>query len=437
MKVLNAILTLAIVSLVAFQFAIGHHLQAAVFGMLASAVLFQINSKQNTPVFNVNTLTDLIPDVYAALDVVSRELVGMIPAVQRDSRADRCALNATMRSAVTPANTAAGDISPAMALPSAAYQNIANKPFTIQKSRFAPFSWTGEEQGSVDTGSGFLTIQQDQVAQAIRTLVNEMELDCASYGYLGASRAYGTTPGTAPVLGDFAQAKKILDDNGAPISDRMAVIDTTAGAALRTTSNLFKVNESGDDTLLRQGLLGNLYGMGIRESAQIQTPAAGAMANATSTSAAFTVGQTVIPLATAGTGVVAAGDIITFANDTNKYVVASVSFAGSNPASGDSITLAAPGLRKAQGVATRAITVIAASTRNLVFSRNAMLLGTRLPAMPKQGDMASDIEIITDPRSGLSFELACYPGYRMVTYHISIAWGVAVIKPEHIATIIG
>jgi hypothetical protein len=384
-----------------------------------------------------NTLTNLIPDFYAALDVVSRELTGFIPAVQRDPRADRCALNATMRSHVAPANAAAGDVAPAMAFPTAAYQTIGNKTFTIQKSRFAPFSWTGEEQGDVAGGPGYLTIKQDQIAQAIRALVNEMETDIATYGYLGASRAFGATAGTAPILSDYAQIKKILDDNGAPASDRHCVIDTTAGVALRGTSNLFKVNEAGDSNLLRQGILGNLYGMDIRESAQIQTPTAGAMASATSTSAAFTVGQTVIPLATAGTGVVAAGDIITFANDTNKYVIESVSFAGANPASGDTITLAAPGLRKAQGVATRAITVFGTSARNLAFTRNSILLGTRLPALPMEGDIASDREMITDPRSGLTFEVACYPGFRMVTYHVSIAWGVAVMKPEHIATIIG
>jgi hypothetical protein len=384
-----------------------------------------------------NTLTNLIPDAYAALDVVSRELTGFIPAVSRNSTADRVAANQSLRSIVAPANTAGGNITPAMSIPSAADQTIGNKALTIDNYRYFPFSWTGEEQASVNTGPGYLTIRQDQIAQAIRAAVNEIEASISLAAKNGASRAFGATAGTAPLFSDWAQAKKILDDNGAPNSDRHSVIDTTAGVALRSTSNLYKVNEGGDATLLRQGVLGNLFGFDIRESAQVLTPTAGTMASATSSSAAFTVGQTVIPLATAGTGVVAAGDIITFANDTNKYVVASVSFAGANPASGDTITLNEPGLRKAQGVATRAITVFATATRNVAFSRNAIVLATRLPEVPAEGDLALDRQTITDPRTGLSFELAMYPGFRMAVYHISVAWGVKVFKPEHIATIIG
>lgn len=384
-----------------------------------------------------NTLTNLIPDVYAALDVVSRELTGFIPAVARDSGADRVALNQTLRSPATAANTAGGDITPAMALPSAADQTVGNKSLTITKSRFFPFSWTGEEMYSVSQGPGVLTIKQDQIAQAIRAAVNEIEIDIGVAAKNGASRFFGATAGTAPLFTDWAQAKKILDDNGAPVSDRHSVINTTAGVALRSTSNLYKVNEGGDSSLLRQGVLGNLFNFDIRESAGVQTTTAGAMASATSTSAAFTVGQTVIPLATAGTGVVSAGDIITFANDTNKYVVASVSFAGANPASGDSITLNAPGLRVAQTAATRAITVLATSARNIAFSRNAIVLATRLPNLPPEGDMAIDREIVTDPRTGLSFEIAAYPGFRMITYHVSVCWGVTVFKPEHVAGIVG
>lgn len=386
-----------------------------------------------------NTLTNLIPDIYAALDVVSRELAGFIPSVARDSTADRVALNQTLRIPITPSASAGGTITPAMSFPSAADQTFTNKTLTITKSKYRDFSWAGEEQNSINSGGpGFLTLQQNQIAQAIRGLVNEIETDIATAASAGASRAFGTAAGTAPVLADWVGARKILDDNGAPPSDRFSVINTTAGAALRNTANLFKVSEAGDSNLLRNGILGNLYGFDIRESAQVITPTAGAMANATSTAAAFTVGQTVIPLATTGTGVVAAGDIITFANDTNKYVIASVSFAGSNPASGDSITLAAPGLRVAQGAATRAITVFATSTRNTVFTRNAILLATRLPMMPAEGDLSKERPlVITDPNSGLSFEFAVYPGYRMNVYHVSACWGVSVIKPEHLAIIIG
>ena len=39
-----------------------------------------------------NTLTDLAPDLYAALDVVSRELVGMIPSVTVDARVNQAAV---------------------------------------------------------------------------------------------------------------------------------------------------------------------------------------------------------------------------------------------------------------------------------------------------------------------------------------------------------
>ena len=382
-----------------------------------------------------NTLTNLIPLAYEALDVVSREVTGLIAAVNLDAAAETIAKGQTVYSPVAPVNTT-GNITPAMTVTAASDQTIGTKSLVIDNYKSSGFNWTAEEEFGVNSGGRLENIMRDQMAQCFRVHVNEIEAALCLAAANGASRATGTTAGTAPVLADYAGAMKILTDNGAPLTDRHFVIDTAAGVALRGTSNLYKVNEAGDSGLLRQGSLGSLYGGDIRESAGIVSTAAGAMASATSTSAAFTVGQTVIPLATAGTGVVAAGDIITFANDTNKYVVASVSFAGANPASGDSITLAAPGLRKAQGVATRAITVFGTSARNLALSRNAITLATRLPKF-QNGDMAADRYVMTDPRTGLAFEITMWPGQRMVKYEVSIAYGYTVIKPEHLAVIIG
>ena len=385
-----------------------------------------------------NTLTDLAPDLYAALDVVSRELVGMIPSVTVDARVNQAAVGQIIRSHVVPAANALIDNTPAMAFPTAAYQTIGNQEIVITKSKSAPFSWQGNEQDLLASGAGYMSVRANQMAQAMRKLVNDMEADlCALYAT--TSRAAGTV-GTVPFVSNTAAlsaARKVLVDNGAPISDLQLVIDTNAGANLQTLFNINSARDQAAANLSDQGILTTIGSTQVRESAQINTPTAGAMANATSTSAAFTVGQTVIPLATAGTGVVSAGDVITFANDTNQYNVASVSFAGANPASGDTITLAAPGLRKAQGVATRAITVLAASPRNMAFSRSAIVLATRMPERPAEGDLALDVMTLQDPRSGIAFEVSIYPGVRMVTYHIGLAWGVKNIKPEHTAQLLG
>ncbi len=385
-----------------------------------------------------NTLTGLIPDLYAALDVVSRELIGFIPAVTVDSSVNRAAVGQSVVVPVAPSSNSMTDTTPAMSVPSAADQAIGRTSISITKSKAVPFSWEGNEQVGLNSGAGYLTIRANQIAQAMRTLANAVELDLAAL-YATTSRAAGTV-GTVPFVSNTAAlsaARKILVDNGAPTSDLQLVIDTNAGANLQTLFNINSARDKAAETLAGQGVLTMPSGVAIRESAQVYNPASGAMANATSTSAAFTVGQTVIPLATAGTGVVAAGDVITFANDTNQYVVSAVSFAGANPASGDTITLAAPGLRKAQGVATRAITVLATSPRNMAFSRSAIVLATRMPERPQEGDMAIDVMTIQDPRSGLAFEVSMYPGYRKIRYEIALAWGVKNIKPEHTATLLG
>jgi hypothetical protein len=320
-----------------------------------------------------------------------------------------------------------------MAFPTAAYQTIGTKSHTLSKQRAFPFSWTNEERMSVNAGPGYLSINEQQIAQAIRACINEMEVDIAVAAKNGASRAFGATAGTAPVLADWAQAKKILDDNGAPSGDRTSVFDTTAGVALRSTSNLYKVNEAGDGSLLRQGLLGSLYGFGLRESAQIQSTTKGTAASATTNAAGYAIGATTLTLAAVGTGTIVAGDILTFAGDTNKYVVAT---GNADVSAGGTIVLAEPGLRIAMSAATKAITVFGTSARNTAFSRNAILLSTRLPASVA-GDLASDRQVVTDPNTGISFELSMYPGDRMVHYEVAACWGVTVIKPEHLAIIIG
>jgi hypothetical protein len=139
------------------------------------------------------------------------------------------------------------------------------------------------------------------------------------------------------------------------------------------------------------------------------------------------VGATTITVKT-GTGTILAGDILTINGE--MYVVET------GRSGVGAFTIAAPGLRSA-GVDGNTVTIVAQSPRNLAFRSNAVILSTRLPAMPPQGDAATDSEIITDPYSGISFDVREYKGTGMVTYRIHAAWGVNVIKPEDIAILLG
>lgn len=384
---------------------------------------------------NANTLTNLIPDLFAGLDVVSRELVGFIPSVRRDSTAERAAVGQNTRYHIVPTATV-GDVAPAMAIPEPTDKTIGSDYITITKSRQTNFGFIGEEQRGLNSGPGYLSVQGDLFAQGLRAIVNEMEADLALAAKLGCSRAYGTA-GTTPFasgVGDAAQIRKILDDNGAPASGRSCVISTATGAALRTNTQLTKANEAGDMMTLRQGELVDLSNISFKESGQAVTHTKGTGASATTNAAGYAVGATVITLAAVGTGTIVAGDVITFAGDTNKYVVASGDADVSN---GGTITLAAPGLRQAIPASATAITVGNNYTANVAFSQNALVLATRAPELPQEGDLALDRMMLTDARSGMTFEVSLYPGYRKIRAEIAAAWGWKVTKSEHIALLLG
>lgn len=384
---------------------------------------------------HANTLTGLIPDLYAGLNVVSRELVGFIPSVTRNVSAERAAVGEAVTWGIAPA-MAAADIAPAMTIPEPTDRTIANDNIKITKARAVEFGFIGEEQKGLNNGPGYLNMQADMFAQALRTLTNEVETDLAVEAALNSSRAYGTA-GTTPFgtnTGETAQIKKMLDDNGCPASERALILDTTAGAALRTLTNLTKVNEAGTAMTLRDGELLNLNNFSIKESAAVTSRAVGTASSATTNTAGYAVGSTTITLASAGTGTLVAGDVITFAGDTNKYVVVSGDTDVSN---GGTFTIAAPGLRVALAASAIAITVVARGVRNIGFTKSALHLAARAPALPKEGDLAIDRFMLTDPRSGMVYEVSVYAGYRKVRYEVALAWGVKAAKREHIVTLLG
>ena len=380
-----------------------------------------------------NTITGLVPEIFEALDIVSRELTGMIPSATLNASANSAQVGQAIRVDVEPVGNVS-NITPAMVVPDPTGQTSGFTDIIITKSRAAEFGFNGEDQLGLNTGAGYGSVRANKIAQAIRAVTNEVETDLCGLQstFSRAVGTAGTTPfGTANDYTDASKALQVLKDNGSPLQDNQLVINTNAGVNM--LGKQANVSDAGSDSILRQGVLLDVNGMPIRESAQVNTVAAvGTSANAVTT-AGHAVGSTSIVLKASGTGTILAGDVITFAGDTNQYVVTT----GVSAVSGATLVIAAPGLRQALPVGDKAISIVAASARNMAFNRSAIVLAARAPARPVEGDMASDVIVITDPRSGLSMEFAMYQGYRKVRYEVALAWGVKNIKPEHTALLLG
>lgn len=382
-----------------------------------------------------NTLTDLQGQIYSAVDIVSRELVGLTSLVSINGEATRAQVGQTVSIPVSQPKTSQ-DITPAMTPPEPSNISVPSRTMSITRAKQVPWGFTGEEQLGLNNGFGFMSVQTREIAQALRTLTNYVESDLASL-YYKFSRAYGTA-GTTPFasdLTDTAYPLKILEDNGAPVGGGWGLgVDTAAMAKLRSLGQLTKVNEAGDDTMLRQGTITDIHGGRIKGSGQIKTHTKGTASGATTDATGYAVGSTTITLASAGTGTILAGDVVTFAGDTNKYLVTT---GDSDVSNGGTIVLAEPGLRVAIPASATAITVGNSYTANMAFTPDAIQLAARMPAMPEGGDAAAEVMTVIDPRSGLVYEFTMYKGFRQNVYFVSLAWGYEVTKPEHTAILLG
>jgi hypothetical protein len=273
----------------------------------------------------------------------------------------------------------------------------------------------------------------DQYAQAMRAVANRVEAALcleAVMGAIGAGNTHGTA-GTMPFngsLADMAELAKILDDIGAPAGDRQFVGNTRVIAAMRSLTNLTNVDAAGTPETLRRGIIGSIFDIAVRSSGgyRMIDPGAGTgyLLNGQAVEGATEL------IVDTGSGAINKGAIITIAGDTNKYVVTE------NVASGGTLIKIAGGLRQ-DAADNAAITVGPAYLPSVAFSRDAILLASRLPAMPAGGDQAQDVTVITDPVSGISFQAAMYGGYRQNRVEIGLAFGVKSINSKHSVALIG
>lgn len=374
-----------------------------------------------------NTLTALAPTLFSAAQNVSAEPFGVIRAI--DARFDDkgVAVGDNVIVPVAPMRTTS-TFTPAMT-PTAGADATADA-VTIQITNSSKVSWnlTGEQIRSLENGNNYQEWVRQLAEQGMRALRNEAEAAAALAIKVGASRAYGTA-GTTPFATDLSaltNARKILQDNGAPLADLQFVGDTAAGLNLRNLGIIQQVYQAGSDEERRSGSLLRQFGFQITESAGIGVHTKGTGASYV-TSGSTAPGVRDIALVT-GTGTVLAGDVVTFAADTaNKYVV------NNGVAAPGTIKLGRPGARTTIATAN-AMTVGNNYTANLAFERSAVVGIMRPPVMPSNPIMS---QLAISDSQGMTYLMLDIAGYGMRTWEMHLAYGFKVVQGEHVALILG
>lgn len=386
-----------------------------------------------------NVLTNLAADIYKAAEMVGRNITGYIPSVMINAGSEAAAQGDTVRSFTTSEPTLNSSVTPSMTIPEGDDQTVGTKTLTLDGVANVQIPWTGEDIKHVNNGSGFETIYGHQIMRAMNKIVNQIEAHTAGVAYKAASRAVGTA-GTTPFASNFdlvAEARQILVDNGQFEDGAVSlVLSTTAGTKLRNLAQLQKANEGGGDDLLRRGTLLDLQGVMMKESAQAQSHTRGTAYGAspdylTDFGSGYGIGDTTIHLDT-GAGTHVAGDVITFAGDTNKYVIGT----GSASSGDKDIVLNGPGLRAA--LADGVVAEVGNSyTANVMLHQGAVELAMRPMAEPEGGDAAVDRMIVQDPMSGLVFQISVYKGYKKAMFDITTLYQAKAWNDDAIALVLG
>lgn len=374
-----------------------------------------------------NIFTALQPILFSAAQEVANEPFGVVSAINANFDDKGVAIGDVVKVPVAPTG-ATTDYTPAMQTTAGADATASTVDVAITANKKYDWNMTGEQLRSLENGSTDGEWVRQMIAQGMRALRNGAELAAVQAIKAGASRAFGTA-GTNPFASDInsiADMRKILMDNGAPLADLQLCIDSTAGTAARKLGIVQQAYQAGNDSERRSGELLRQFGFQIRESAGITQHVKGT-GSAYVTSGSTAVGVTDVALVT-GTGTVLAGDVVTFAADTNnKYVV------NNGVAAPGTISLGRPGARTTIATAN-AMTVGNSYTPNLAFERSAVVGVMRPPIIPNSPLITQTL--ISDA-NGMTYLLVQIVGDGMVTWRLHLAYGFKVVQSNMVGILMG
>ena len=376
---------------------------------------------------NTNTLTSILPKLLAQGLLALRQLAIMPRFVNRAYETMAGQKGSTIDVPV-PSAISAQAVSPSYVPPDDAGVSPTTVAVALDEWWEAPFFLSDKDLLEVDAG-----VIPMQASEAIKSLANKVDdkifaLYTNVYSFAGTA---GSTPFSTD-LSEFFTADQLLNDEAAPMDPRYVVFNAKAKANAIAQRAFQDASYRGDTAGITRGEIGEKFGYFWAMDQNVPRHTAGTASGATTDNAGYALGIKTVTLASAGTGSILVGDIITFAGDTQTYAVTS---GDASVAGGGTISFL-PGLRTAIATSATAITVKASHRLNLAFHRDGFALASR-PFAGSDPLGLGNFQSAVDPVSGLTLRLEISRQHKRTRFSYDILFGVKLVRGELVARIAG
>lgn len=376
-----------------------------------------------------NDLTVVVDKILARGLLALREWTIMPALVNTDYGSDARAFGDTIDVPI-PASQEAVAVTPAEVPPAPASKTPTKVQISLDQWYKTDFHMTDKQVLEVDGNATFIPMQTSEALKALANKINQNIFShyTGVFGYVGTA---GTTPfstdSTAAV-----DAGTTLNVQLAPPGDRRGVLNFSAEGAAKKLAAFQDVDKAGSTGVKLDGMLGRQFGIQWYADHHVPNHTAGTASGATTDSTGYALGATSVTLASAGTGSILVGDIITFAGDDQTYTVTE---GDASVAGGGDISFY-PGLKVAITTAPTAITLKASHAVNLAFHRDAFAFVMR-PLESTDFGLGNIVRSMTDPVSGVSLRLEVSRQYKQTAWTFDALWGAKLVRPEYAVRIAG
>jgi len=312
-----------------------------------------------------------------------------------------------------------------------------------------PIHLTDKDMAEIDVNENFLPMQLEEAIKGLASDVNQDILAeyLGIYGFVGTA---ATTPfGTDVGVSSATQVRKVLNKQKCPLTDRRGVLDYDAEANALDLSAFSDAEKIMSAVVKMEGEIGRKFGIDWVADDDIPLHTAGTLGTGGAVTITGTAGESTIQVngeAANENETLLVGDVFTFADDTQTYVVkpGTEGASGYLAATGDNggytvpstpydltAVVIAPALKTSP--TTKAFTPKGTHRVNLVFHRDAFAFATR--SLDDANSLAktlggSQILSMQDAKTGLILRLEISRRHKLTCWEFDILWGTKLVRPE-------